>query len=250
MGVIIRHCVECPKCGTRYLIAFSPYANGSCLVSQPKPISDEFMLYCSCSNPPAISRWTWQDLRRYSVTRAAHTRGYGSPEEIVVSTTAITGKETRMSRNKWLRISAALIIVAFVASRSFAVPQETLSCTSPEYRQVEFWIGDWDVYERESARGAHVRVDRILDGCVLREHYDNTGAVGESFTIYDVARKLWHQTWVTNRGRLLTIEGGPEDHSSMVLAGAYYRDNSEEVRVRGTWQPVSGGVRESADTSV
>ena len=25
----IRHCAECPKCGTRYLIAGSPYRNGS-----------------------------------------------------------------------------------------------------------------------------------------------------------------------------------------------------------------------------
>jgi hypothetical protein len=30
---------------------------------------------------------------------------------------------------------------------------------------------------------------------------------GQSFTIYDVARDVWHQTWVTNRGELLEIEG-------------------------------------------
>ena len=28
----IRHCVECPKCHTRYLVGFSPYRNGSYLM--------------------------------------------------------------------------------------------------------------------------------------------------------------------------------------------------------------------------
>jgi len=32
MGYRIRHCVECPKCLTRYLVACSPYRNGSYLV--------------------------------------------------------------------------------------------------------------------------------------------------------------------------------------------------------------------------
>jgi ketosteroid isomerase-like protein len=64
----------------------------------------------------------------------------------------------------------------------------------------------------------------------------------------DSGRKIWHQTWVTNRGRLLTIEGGPQN-GSIVLNGAYYLDNAQEVRVRGTWTSVADGVRESAVTS-
>jgi ketosteroid isomerase-like protein len=123
-------------------------------------------------------------------------------------------------------------------------------CAAPEYRQFDFWLGDWDVYDIGSAKSnARVRVDSILDGCVLREHYeDGTGMVGESFTIFDSGRKTWHQTWVTNRGRLLTIEGGSLN-GSIVLSGAYYLDNAKEVRVRGTWTPVADGVRESALTS-
>jgi len=27
----IRHCIECPKCRTRYLVGYSPYRNGSYL---------------------------------------------------------------------------------------------------------------------------------------------------------------------------------------------------------------------------
>ena len=81
MGRCIRHCVECSRCLTRYLIGFSPYPNGSYLV----PLQDgkEWVLYCSCGRPPSSSRWSWSELKTYAVSRQAHGRGYGRPEEIV-----------------------------------------------------------------------------------------------------------------------------------------------------------------------
>jgi ketosteroid isomerase-like protein len=146
-----------------------------------------------------------------------------------------------------LKIAAGFL---FVVATNHACAQNPSPCTSPEYRQFDFWIGDWDVFERGStASTARVRVDRVLGGCVLHEHYeDNTGTAGESFTTYDVGRKLWHQTWVTNHGRLLTIEGGLEN-GAMLLTGSYFRDNNQEVRVRGTWTRSGSDVRESAETS-
>jgi hypothetical protein len=119
-----------------------------------------------------------------------------------------------------------------------------LACSAPEFHQLDFWIGDWNVFERDGgAYSAHVRVEPILDGCALHEVYeDPSGLKGESFSTYDRSRKLWHQTWVTNRGQLLTIEGGMQ-HGRMILTGGNGK------LVRGTWEPVEGGVRESAVTS-
>jgi hypothetical protein len=45
---------------------------------------------------------------------------------------------------------------------------------------------------------------------------------GESFSIYDVSRKVWHQTWVTDRGKLLVIEGGLQQ-GAMVLSAMVLR---------------------------
>jgi hypothetical protein len=83
MAARIRHCVECPRCLTRYLIGFSPYPNGSYLVPLAEGSSEEWMLYCSCDRPPISSRWSWSDLKMYAVSSPAHDRGYGRPEEIV-----------------------------------------------------------------------------------------------------------------------------------------------------------------------
>lgn len=83
MTARIRHCVECPKCFTRYLVGFSPYRNGSCLVPLAKGFMEEWTLYCSCGRPPSPSRWNWSELKMYTVSNQAHDRGYGAPEEIV-----------------------------------------------------------------------------------------------------------------------------------------------------------------------
>jgi len=79
----VRHCVECPKCGTRYLIAFSPYRNGSYLVPTVYGSSGEYTLYCSCCAPRAVSRWRWNETKACEVTKAAYQRGYGNSEEIL-----------------------------------------------------------------------------------------------------------------------------------------------------------------------
>jgi len=80
----IRHCVECPKCLTRYLVAFSPYANGSYVVSTVAGFSEGYILYCSCGRPPVPSRWRWSEVGTYAVSKPAQERGYGTPEEIVL----------------------------------------------------------------------------------------------------------------------------------------------------------------------
>ena len=80
-----RHCIECCKCGTRYLIPASPYANGSYVVSPAPFSSDEYTLYCACSKPPASSQWRWSELKIYQISRLAFERGYGSRDEIVAS---------------------------------------------------------------------------------------------------------------------------------------------------------------------
>ncbi|HEY6252412.1 MAG TPA: nuclear transport factor 2 family protein [Candidatus Angelobacter sp.] len=154
----------------------------------------------------------------------------------------------------WLKIGLLFTIFVFAKSANPFVTSSqspaSASCAAPEYRHFDFWIGDWDVFESDKATPvAHVLVDRILGGCVLREDYQDTeGHKGQSFSIYDASRKVWHQSWVTNRGQLLIIEGQLHE-GAMVLSGSDHTAQGQERLVRGNWKPVSSGVRESAVTS-
>lgn len=123
------------------------------------------------------------------------------------------------------------------------------SCSALEYRQFDFWIGDWDAFDADDPGKAVARnqVESILDGCVVREDYRGlSGSEGQSFSIYDATRKVWHQTWVTNRGVLLVIEGTFQN-GEMVLSGVDPARGGQVVR--GVWKPVEGGVEETARLS-
>jgi hypothetical protein len=137
-----------------------------------------------------------------------------------------------------------------VSTASPAVSAKPATCGAPEYRQFDFWIGDWDAFDVDNPtiKTARTQVDLILDGCVLRENYEGAdGHQGQSFSIYDATRKVWHQSWVTNRGQLLVIEGNVEA-GEMILTGVDHAATGQPL-VRGVWKPVKGAVRETAVTS-
>ncbi|HEX8815474.1 MAG TPA: hypothetical protein VF753_08235 [Terriglobales bacterium] len=147
---------------------------------------------------------------------------------------------------------AVLFVVGGVVGSAAAQAAPAGPCSAPEYHQFDFWIGDWNAYDfdKPGVIVAHNRVSRILDGCVLLEDYRGAdGHKGQSFTIYDGSRKVWHQSWVTNRGELLTIEGTFQA-GEMVLSGSDKTPQGLTRNVRGFWKPVAGGVRETAETSL
>lgn len=142
-------------------------------------------------------------------------------------------------------VSAAAVRIASSDESVKATP-----CKAPPYREFDFWVGDWDAFDVDSPGKvvARTRVTRILGGCVLLEDYQGAdGHFGQSFTIYDSSRNRWHQTWVTNQGTLLVIEGGLED-GKMVLRGTD-RTQNKTRQISGTWKAVPGGVQETAAIS-
>ena len=151
------------------------------------------------------------------------------------------------------------MLCAFGTYRALAVDSaqtvpaaEPAPCASAEFHQLDFWAGDWDLFDVENPanRVARVKVDRILDGCVLREDYqDSEGHKGQSFSIYDAALKEWHQSWVTNRGQLLLLDGVFRGNE-LVLGATEHMAGGKNKLIRGTWKPVEGGVRETAVTSI
>src|SRR5262245_55575137 len=146
--------------------------------------------------------------------------------------------------------SAVLLLAAILGAPAAAAPPDAPPCSAPEYRQFDFWLGDWDAYDADAPEtpAARVRVDAILNGCAVQETYTGVnGVVGESFSIYDASRRVWHQTWVTNRGQLLVLEG--EFRERRMTLRATETTAAGPVLWRGVWVPQQDGVRETAVTS-
>jgi ketosteroid isomerase-like protein len=127
------------------------------------------------------------------------------------------------------------------------------ACNSPHAHELDFWVGDWDVFDSPAATKsvAHVRVERILGACALREDYeDSTGLKGQSLSLYDQTRGLWHQSWVTNRGQLLTLEGTLKGETLTLNGVDRTTPEGTPRQIRATWTPLRHGVHETAVRSV
>lgn len=124
-------------------------------------------------------------------------------------------------------------------------------CAAPEFHQFDFFVGDWDVYDVDKADIVTARnvVAPMVGGCALREvHTQSDGMVGESISIYDRARGVWHQTWVTNRGELILLEGGMAN-GRMVLTAPMKEPDGTSSLIRGSWWVEGKTVRQLAERS-
>ncbi len=136
-----------------------------------------------------------------------------------------------------------------VATSGIAMPASPNCNGVAEYRQLDFWIGDWDTFETDTPGGpsvARARIEPIVNGCALHEIYEqNDGLIGDSILSYDPVRKHWQQTWVTNRGSLMVLAGDFKD-GALVLEGEAHLKDGKTVMQRITWKAQGKGVREFA----
>lgn len=124
-------------------------------------------------------------------------------------------------------------------------------CQAPEHRQFDFWVGDWDGYDvGDETLQARVRVEPVLGGCALDELYEGTnGLHGRSLSSYDAARQRWHQSWFTNRGQLLLVEGRFAS-GALTFEGANPGSDGRPVLTRVVFKRgEAGAVRQTAHTS-
>jgi len=149
-----------------------------------------------------------------------------------------------------IMVAGCMILGTFDSTGARAQDNKQKRCATPEYHQFDFWIGRWDTFETNDSKViARNRVESMVGGCAIREVYEQgDGLVGESFSIYDAKRGVWHQSWVTNHGQLLVLEGGFVD-GKMILTGDDYSSDGQARLLRGIWQRISDGVRETAETS-
>src|SRR3954462_5141705 len=126
---------------------------------------------------------------------------------------------------KLLYLAAATVAaVAFVAGSAAAqapAAAQPPSCSAREYRQFDFWIGDWDVLAPDGTRAGHNRVEGIEGGCGLQENWTGQGGgTGRSINTYSPADKQWHQYWLGSGGGILNL-AGTFDGDTLKLRGGH-----------------------------
>ena len=85
---------------------------------------------------------------------------------------------------------------------------------TPENRQFDFWLGEWNVSTTQAAvPSGNSKIELILENCVVQENWKslNSPYAGRSYNIYNASLKRWEQYWVDNVGGNIFFYGGLKD---------------------------------------
>ena len=95
----------------------------------------------------------------------------------------------------------ATVLWIAIAPVSTAIAQTPLPCAGDSaMRVLDFWVGDWKVVDSAGTRQGDDRVEKILNGCAVVEHWRGIdGDEGESLFYYVPALRRWKQVWVTGQ---------------------------------------------------
>ncbi|XVJ67020.1 MAG: hypothetical protein HEQ40_12940 [Lacibacter sp.] len=99
-------------------------------------------------------------------------------------------------------------------------------CSQPEFRQFDFWVGEWEAFGVKGSKAGDSKISLILDSCVILEEWISASSQqgitysGKSFNSFNAATKQWQQTWTDNTGNTTEFLRGEGSDGKIV----YYAD--------------------------
>jgi hypothetical protein len=144
----------------------------------------------------------------------------------------------------------ALLAGLAMALAVFAVAQPEMPAL-PEMRQFDFWLGEWDVVNRQGKPEGRSRIESIAEGNGILENWtDGSGTTGKSLSVYNAEKRCWQQFWVGNGTPVLEMSGGLVG-GNMVLSGTRSGRANARILDRFTWTPnADGSVRQHWESSI
>jgi hypothetical protein len=118
----------------------------------------------------------------------------------------------------------------------------------PEFRQFDFWIGEWAPQNAQGVTVGTSSIQLILGSCIIFENWETPVSAGKSFNLFDSRDGKWHQTWVDARGNMTRYVGGLVDGNMVLVADTI--TNGTKSLARMTFSKLSdGNVRQHGESS-
>ena len=128
---------------------------------------------------------------------------------------------------------------AAAAAAAQPLPQPCRNST--EYRQLDFWVGEWEVQNPQGRPAGTSSVQLILKDCVIFENWTGVrGYTGKSFNLYNTRTRKWQQIWVDDQGGILEFTGEFRD-GAMRYTGRSTAADGKPLQDRLTFTPLAEG---------
>ena len=99
-----------------------------------------------------------------------------------------------------------------------------------ENQQFDFWLGEWDVFSEEKLI-ASSRIEKIVDGHIILENYEQEGYSGKSINYYDNHLEKWRQNWVDSVGTVGDFTGECKDDIMRFEGESHLKDGRKIIRL-------------------
>lgn len=109
-----------------------------------------------------------------------------------------------------------------------AGPPARPDCSAAEHRQLDFWIGEWNVFDPVHYGDVPIatsRIESIANGCAIQERFESPRAPGgpyggTSYSSFDRKDGHWHQMYVDTNGNVNWYSGELADGAMILTAAA------------------------------
>ena len=121
---------------------------------------------------------------------------------------------------------------------------------TPEHKQFDFWIGEWNVMTPQGQLAGTNSIQRVVDGCVIFENWTGAqGGNGKSFNYYDRNDSKWHQLWVGSGGGVVNFSGEYKDGAMRYEAVNLAANGSKTLQRMTFFKLEADKVRQLWETS-
>lgn len=100
-----------------------------------------------------------------------------------------------------------LILACSWSSVLFSQTKPACNCCTSEYKQFDFWLGEWEVFNIKGVKVGENKIVTMQDSCVIQENWIGTGQTGTSYNFYNKSDSSWNQTYIDNLGTVLQLKG-------------------------------------------
>jgi hypothetical protein len=143
------------------------------------------------------------------------------------ATFIVTISKVRNERNRYSEVmkkdkrlfALGIFVLAMAACPCLAAPP---CAANTEVRQLNYWLGDWNITMPGRTGGASSKVSLSLDKCLFTENWeDGQGHAGENVFAYSPDDKSWHGMFADNLGRAhIFVDGKVASGSAEFLGPA------------------------------
>jgi len=99
-----------------------------------------------------------------------------------------------------MKIKFIILLITMTSIQQLQSQELIKSCKEDSIHcLLDFWIGNWNVYDSSGSIIGTNNIEKILNGCAVMENWiDSDGSEGKSLFYVDNYSNKWKQVWVTD----------------------------------------------------